>query len=136
MQLLKRHRKRKRLYHKDSSVIRLRRKHPNHFRSIDFVHHNLSNGRKYKMLTVNDEYTREALCVAVAPKMGGADVLEALYPLRLRHGKPEFMRSDNGPVVSLSMQFQSWLTKFGVKPMAAFIQAQHVGKADTTRASP
>ena len=41
------------------------------------------------MLTVIDEYTREALCVAVAPKMGGAEVLEALYPLLLKHGKPD-----------------------------------------------
>ena len=47
------------------------------------------------MLTALDEYTREALCVAVARKMNAADVLEALYPLLLRHGKPTYMRSDN-----------------------------------------
>jgi len=49
------------------------------------------------MLTVLDEYSREALCVAVKPRMGNAEVLEALYPLFLKHGKPEFTRSDNGP---------------------------------------
>lgn len=26
---------------------------------------------------------------------GSAEVLEALYPLLLKHGKPEFIRSDN-----------------------------------------
>jgi len=76
LQLPKRHKKRKRLYHKDSSVIRLRPQHKNHIWSVDFVHDKLSSGRPYKMLTVLDEYTRQALCVEVAPKMGSADVLE------------------------------------------------------------
>ena len=71
------------------------------------------------MLTVIDEYTREALSVAVAPKMGGAEVLESLYPLLLKHGKPEFIRSDNGPEF-ISEQFQSWLTKVGVKPIRIY----------------
>ena len=44
------------------------------------------------MLTVLDEYTREALSVVVAAKMGSADVLEALYPLLLKHGKPAYLR--------------------------------------------
>ena len=44
LQLPHRHKRRKRLYHKDSSVIRLRPKHPNHVWSVDFVHDKLSNG--------------------------------------------------------------------------------------------
>lgn len=83
LQLPQRHKKRKRLYHKDSSIIRLRPKYQNHIWSIDFVHDRLSNSRQYKMLTVLDEYTREALCVAMKPRMGNAEVLEALYPLIL-----------------------------------------------------
>ena len=97
LQLPKRHKKRKRLYHKDSSIIRLRPQYPNHIWSIDFVHDKLSNGRSYKMLTVLDEYTREALCVAVNTRMGSAEVLEAIYSLILKHGKPDYIRSDNGP---------------------------------------
>ena len=81
LQLPERHKKRKRLYHKDSSVIRLRPHYPNHIWSVDFVHDKLSSGRPYKMLTVLDEYTREALCVAVRSKMSANDVLETLYPL-------------------------------------------------------
>ena len=52
------------------------------------------------MLTVLDEYSREALCVNVATTMGSAEVLEALYPLLLSRGKPEYLRSDNGPEFS------------------------------------
>jgi len=87
--------KRKRLYHKDSSIVRLRPTHQSHIWSIDFVHDKLSNGRPYKMLTVLDEYTRQGLCVAVKFRMGSAEVLEALYPLLLKYGTPEYIRSDN-----------------------------------------
>src|SRR5690606_4645120 len=48
LQLPHRHKRRKRLYHKDSSVIRLRPQYPNHIWSVDFVHDKLSNGRPYK----------------------------------------------------------------------------------------
>ena len=59
------------------------------------VYDKLSNGRDYKILTVIDEYTREALCVATKPKMGHAEVFYALYPLFLKHGRPHYIRSDN-----------------------------------------
>ena len=96
LQLPARHKRRKRLYHKDTSVIRLRPQYENPIWSVDFVHDRLSNGRPYRMLTVIDEYTREALTATVKRKMGSADVLEALYPLILKRGKPDFIRSDNG----------------------------------------
>lgn len=95
LQLPKRHKKRRRLYHKDSSIIRMRPTHPNHVWAIDFVHDKLSNGRSYKMLTVLDEFTRQALAVKVRTNMDAEDVLEVLYPLLLRHGTPEYIRSDN-----------------------------------------
>ena len=114
-----RHRKRKRLYHHDASVIRLRPLYPNHIWSIDFVHDKLTTGRPYKMLTVLDEYTREALCIAVAPRMGSEEVLEALYPLLLRHGKPDYIRSDNGPEFTAS-SFRQWLTRVGIQPIQIF----------------
>jgi len=88
LKLPERHKRRKRLYHKGSSIIRLRPTHSNHVWAIDFVHDKLSNGRSYKMLTVFDEYTRQALCLTVLPRMNANDVLDALYPLLMKHGKP------------------------------------------------
>ncbi len=116
LQLPQRHKKKRRLYHKDSSIIRLRPTHPNHVWSVDFVYDKLSNGRSYKILTVLDEYTRQALAVEVRTRMGSEDVLEVLYGLFLRHGKPDLVRSDNGPEFS-SRATQSWLEKVGVNPI-------------------
>ena len=120
LQLPRRHKRRKRLYHHDASVIRLHPHYPNHVWAVDFVHDRLSNGRPYKMLTVLDEYTREALSVVVAAKMGSADVLEALYPLLLllllKHGKPAHLRSDNG-LECAAAPFQDWLRRVGIVPI-------------------
>ena len=71
------------------------------------------------MLTILDEYTREALAVIVAGKMGSSDVLEALYPLLLKRGKPEYLRSHNGPEFT-SKIFRDWLIKVGIKPIKIY----------------
>ena len=83
------------------------------------MHDKLSNERSYEMLTVLDEYTREALCVAVWPKMNAHDVLETLHPLLMKHGKPEVIRSDNGPAF-IATFLQDWLKKVGIKPMQIY----------------
>jgi transposase InsO family protein len=119
LQLPQRHKKRRRLYHKDTSVIRLRPQYPNHIWSIDFVHDKLSSGRAYKMLTVIDEYTREALCVAVAPRMTSDDVLDTLYPLLIKRGKPHYIRSDNGSEF-IAAPLQAWLRKVGIEPIQIY----------------
>ena len=104
--------KRRRLYHKDSSIIRRRPTHTNHAWAIDFVHDKLDNGRSYKMLTVLDEYTRQALAVTVRTRMRADDVLEALYSLLLRHGTPKYTHSDNGPGF-IAQAMQDWLARVG-----------------------
>ena len=120
LQLPYRHKKRRRLYHQNSSVIRLRPTYSNHIWAIDFVYDKLSNGRSYKMLTVLDEYPREALCVAVRPKMNAHDVLDALHPLLMKHGKPAFIHSDNGPEF-ISMHLQDWLKRVGIQPLQIYL---------------
>ena len=71
------------------------------------------------MLTVLDEYTREALRVAARPKMNAADVLDVLHRLVMKHGKPEFIRSDNGPEF-IAAQLQDWLIRVGISPMQIY----------------
>lgn len=119
LKLPERHKKRRRLYHKDSSVIRLRPTHPNHVWAIDFVHDKLSKGRSYKMLTVLDEFTRQALCVEVQNKMNSDDVLEAMHRLLIKHGKPKFIRSDNGSEF-VAEHLQDWLRKVSITPIQIY----------------
>ena len=51
--------------------------------------------------------------------MGSANVLEALYPLLLKHGKPEYIRSDNGSEF-IAATLQLWLRKAGIKPIQIY----------------
>ena len=55
----------------------------------------------------------------VQAKMGATDVLEALYPLLLEHGKPDHVRSDNGPEF-IAAGLQNGLTKVGTKPLRIY----------------
>ena len=119
LQLPQRHKRRKRLYHHKDSIIRLRPQDPNHIWSIDFVHDKLSSGRAYKMLTVIDEYTRHALTVHINFKLNSADVLDVLYQLIIKHGKPKYIRSDNGPEFSSAL-FDKWLKKVDVKSIKIY----------------
>ena len=66
------------------------------------------------MLTLVDEYTRQALVVHVAHKMSAADVLETLYPLLITHGRPHYIRSDNGPefIAEVFQKFASIYASF------------------------
>ena len=64
--------------------------------SVDFVCDQTEDGRKLKILTVVDDWTREALAVRVARKMGHRDVAKVLGRLIGQRGAPSFIRSDNG----------------------------------------
>ena len=79
----------------------------------------LSSGRNYKILTVLDEYNRQTLAVTVRARMGVEDVLEALYPLLLRQGTLEYIRSDNGPEF-VAEAILGWLTKVGINPIRIY----------------
>ena len=111
--------KRKRLYLNDGSCIRLRPSWKNHVWSYDFVADRLSNGRKIRMLTVIDEYSRKCLAIRVGYKLKSDDVLETLSDLFVREGLPDYIRSDNGSEFTAKI-LQDWLHKLKVK--TAFIE--------------
>ena len=104
--------KRARLWLNDGSCLRLRPKHPDHVWSYDFVEHRTHNGRKYRMLNVIDEFTRECLAIRVARKLKALDVIDVLSDLFSLRGVPGHIRSDNGPEF-IAKAVQDWIAAVG-----------------------
>ena len=108
--------KRRRLWLNDGSCIRLCPNHRNHVWSYDFVHDRTSDGRKIRMLTVIDEYSRESLAIEVERKLNSSNVIDILSRLFLEKGIPEHIRSDNGSEF-IAKKVQQWLKCFNVSPL-------------------
>jgi putative transposase len=70
---------------------------PNHVWAYDFIHDATTDGRKLKMLTIEDEFTRECLKIAPDRSIRAGKVVEILKTLFNEHGTPLYIRSDNGP---------------------------------------
>ena len=115
-----------RLWLNDGSCIRLRPLYRGHVWSYDFVASRTHDGRALKLLTVLDEHTRECLAIVVARKIRAHDVLEVLADLFVRHGPPEYLRSDNGPEFSAKL-VRRWLGRVGVED-ALYRAGQPVGE--------
>ncbi len=64
--------------------------------ALDFVSDALWNGRRIRMLTIVDGYSRECLKIAVDTSLGGERVVRELNQLILERGTPEEIVSDNG----------------------------------------
>lgn len=69
----------------------------NHVWSYDFVEDRTETGRKLRVLTVVDEFTRRCLTVEVEHRMNAKCVAQTLLRLFAEFGFPVFIRSDNGP---------------------------------------
>ncbi|TXN75730.1 IS3 family transposase [Methylobacterium sp. WL18] len=104
--------KRARLWLNDGSCVRLRPERPDHVWSYDFVEHRTHNGRKYRMLNVIDEFTRECLAIRVARKLKALDVIDVLSDLFSLRGVPGHIRSDNGPEF-IAKAVQDWIAAVG-----------------------
>lgn len=106
--------KRGRLYLHDGSCIRLKPCWENHVWSYDFVSERLHNGRKFRMLTVIDEYSRRCLTIRVDYQLKSEQVLETMAELFIREGMPDYIRSDNGSEFT-AQHVRDWLAKLEVK---------------------
>ncbi len=89
--------KRDRLWLTDGSCVRLRPERANQVWAYDFVEDRTRDGRKFRMLCVVDEFTREALAIRVARRLDSDHVIEVLAELCVARGVPEHIRSDQGP---------------------------------------
>lgn len=106
--------KKGRLWLNDGSCIRLRPEYPNHVWSYDFVEDRTHDGRKFRMLNVIDEYTRECLVIRVSRKLKAIDVVDVLSDLFILRGIPGHVRSDNGPEF-VAKAVRAWITAVGAK---------------------
>jgi putative transposase len=71
--------------------------HSNHVWAWDFMEDRTESGRKLRILTVEDEFTRMCLTIEVEHRISARYVADVLMGLIAQHGIPRFIRSDNGP---------------------------------------
>ena len=74
---------------------------PNQRWSLDFVHDQMITGRRFRVLNVIDDVTRECLAAVPDTPISGKRVVRELTERITRRGKPGTIVSDN-PVLSLS----------------------------------
>jgi len=118
--------KKGRLWLNSGSCVRLRPERPNHVWSYDFVEDRTHDGRKFRMLNVIDEFTRECLEIRIDRKLKSTDVIDVLSDLFILRGVPCHVRSDNGPEF-VARAVREWIAAVGAK--TAFIQPrQSVGE--------
>lgn len=108
--------KRARLWLGDGSAIRLKPAHQNHVWSYDFVFERTYDGRPIKILNIIDEFTRECLASVAARRIRAQDVILILADLFLKHGTPQFIRSDNGPEF-IADKLRHWFQTLEVQPL-------------------
>ena len=98
----------------DGACIRLQAERPNHVWSYDFVEDRTHDGRKYRMLNVVDEFTRECLSIRVNRKLKLSDVIDIPSDLFILRGVPEHIRPDNGSEF-VAKAAQDWIAAAGAK---------------------
>ena len=105
------HKKLYRIYREEGLSVRRRRgrkracgtrapmpvaEHHNARWSLDFVSDSFGPLRKFRMLAVLDDCTRECLSIVADTSLSGARVVRELSALFRIYGKPGFIVSDNG----------------------------------------
>ena len=123
------HKKIYRLYREANLAVRRRRKVrrppgerlplsgasvPNAVWSMDFVSDALASGRRLKCLTVADDFTHEAVDIAVDHGISGAYVVRVLDHAARFRGYPRAVRTDNGPEFT-SRVFIAWAQLHGIE---------------------
>jgi transposase InsO family protein len=92
---------------------------PNEVWTYDFVFDRDAAGRRLKLLTLMDEFTREGLAIRVGRSFKSGQVKEVLVAIGAKRGFPQFMRSDNGSEF-IAQIIKEFLVENNVK--AAFIE--------------
>jgi putative transposase len=82
--------------------------------SMDFVHDQLQNGRKFRVLTVIDKWSRQSVLLETGFSLTGQSVVDALKLLAQTHPLPQTITIDHGTEFT-SKAFDEWAWTNGVK---------------------
>jgi putative transposase len=80
---------------------------PNQRWSLDFVSDTLTDSRRFRMLAVVDDFTRECLTLVADTSLSGVRVGRELDAVIARRGRPQTIVSDNGTEFT-SMAILGW----------------------------
>jgi putative transposase len=80
---------------------------PNERWSLDFVSDAFTDGRRFRVLAVVDDFTRECLCLVADTSLSGARMARELDSLIAKREKPRTIVSDNGTEMT-SMAILKW----------------------------
>jgi putative transposase len=86
---------------------------PNQRWSLDFVSDAFTDGRRFRILTVVDDFTRECLTLVADTSLSGARVTRELEAVMARRGRPLTCVSDNGTELT-SMAILKWTQETGI----------------------
>jgi putative transposase len=87
---------------------------PNERWSMDFVSDVTATGRRFRVFTLVDDFTRESLALVPDTSLGGARVARALELVAAERGLPDLIVTDNGPEFS-GRVLDTWCYQRGVK---------------------
>lgn len=82
--------------------------------AVDFVYDQTVSGQTLKILTVVDEWSREAVNITVTTRMTSRDVQQVLNTMVGQRGQPTLVRSDNGSEF-LARTVQAWSASHGIQ---------------------
>ena len=82
--------------------------------SMDFVTDSFISGRRFRTLTIIDDYSRECPAIEVDTSLGGRRVVGVLDRLAEIRGLPEYITIDNGPEFA-GRALDEWAYRKGVR---------------------
>jgi putative transposase len=87
---------------------------PNQRWSMDFVSDSLHDGRRFRVLTLVDHFSRVSPAIEVGSSITGKRVVAVLERLAMEHGLPRVITTDNGTEFT-SRAVDEWAHRNGVK---------------------
>jgi putative transposase len=85
----------------------------NHRWSLDFVSDTFADGRRFRVLAIVDDFTRECLALVADTSLSGPRVVRELDGLIAQRGKPAMVVSDNGTELT-STAILHWQQERGI----------------------